>query len=95
MVRLVAPDQTSATESALRTLNPKIADLPYTGAPISPHDARVHHYAFGYHSDWAEKQAHLIDLVWQVHKLRQAPKPTLLKTGVRLPDMKSEAESNS
>ena len=91
VVRLIAPSRAAEAESALARVKPKIADLPYTGAPISPHDARVHGYAFGYHSDWAEKQRHLIDLVWRSHKLGETVKSAPLTGGVRLPDVAPDA----
>ncbi len=65
-----------------------MADLTYSGAAITPHDVAAHGYKFGYHSDWREKNDHLIDLVWQRHKNGKSPKPNIYHSPVVVPDVR-------
>lgn len=87
LVRQVAPAQLAGLQARLDRFPPKLVDLHYTGAPISPYDAHSLGYRFGFHSDWQVKQAHLIRLVWACHKKGKPVAPSVLKEMVRFPDV--------
>ena len=86
LVALIAPQQLSAMDGRLLRADPSLADLPYNGTPISPHDVRAHGYRFGYHSDWREKQRHLINLVCRCHRDSEDVIPQLYPSKIKFPD---------
>jgi len=86
LTALIAPEQLAALEQRIDALPPSTYDLPPTGGAISPFDAKVQNYRFGYHSDYQKKQAHLIDLVWRKHALGEDVKPSVYASLITVPD---------
>lgn len=85
-VRFLEPRRLVEARTLMIAARSSIADLPSTGGAVTPHDARSHGYRFGYHSDWRQKNAHLIDLVWQAHKEGKAVAPAIYPSSITLPD---------
>lgn len=86
VVKLAMPEKAPVLERHLHDVDQAIVSLQYTGAPVSPHDVEAHGYQFGYHSDWREKQTHLIHLVWRKHANGEDVKPDIPPSRTMFPD---------
>ena len=68
-----------------------IKSLIDTGAGYSPHDAKVHNYQFGYHSDWSDRGIHLIEMIYKAHFLNQEVEPKIYESSIKYPDVKADS----